>query len=44
MILFANEHMHRNWCPIRNNSTDIGTPAFFQELCIQYILPTLILT
>ncbi|CAF1488802.1 unnamed protein product [Adineta steineri] len=45
MILFANEHMHQNWCPIHNNNnTDIVTSDFFNELCIQYILPTLILT
>ncbi|UJR14010.1 hypothetical protein I4U23_001009 [Adineta vaga] len=44
MILFANEHMHQNWCPIRNNTTEIPKSDFFHELCIEYILPTLILT
>ncbi|CAF1541779.1 unnamed protein product [Adineta ricciae] len=44
MILFANEHMHQNWCPLRNSTTEATAPDFFHELCIQYILPTLIIT
>ncbi|CAF4006844.1 unnamed protein product [Rotaria sordida] len=44
MILFANEHTHQNWCPKPNNNTDTETPDFIHELCIQYILPTLIFT
>ncbi|CAF0972504.1 unnamed protein product [Adineta ricciae] len=44
MVLFANEHMHQNWCPVRNSTTEATSPDFFDELCIQYILPTLIIT
>ncbi|CAF2599209.1 unnamed protein product [Rotaria sp. Silwood2] len=44
MILFANEHTHRNWCPKPNNDTNTETPDFFHELCVKYILPTLIFT
>jgi hypothetical protein len=44
MILFANDRIHKNWCGESNNSTDIISPPFFHECCIQYILPTLILT
>lgn len=44
MVLFANEHTHQHWCPKSDNSTDVVTPNFIHELCIEYILPTLIFT
>ncbi|CAF1563409.1 unnamed protein product [Rotaria magnacalcarata] len=44
MTLFANEHTHQNWCPKPDNTTDTVKPDFFDELCVQYILPTLIFT
>ncbi|CAF3686742.1 unnamed protein product [Rotaria sp. Silwood1] len=44
MMLFANEHTHQNWCPKPDNNTNIEAPDFFHELCVQYILPTLIFT
>ncbi len=44
MILFADEYMHQEWCWQNSTTTDKIMPGFFNELCIQYILPTLIFT
>lgn len=44
LILLANEHVHENWCPQFDNSTNTTQPEFFQELCVQYILPVLVFT
>ena len=47
MILFAHKHMHQQWC--RSNSTtititDLKLSGIFHELCVEFILPTLIFT
>ena len=44
LVLFSNEHIHGSWCPISSNGTISEPKDFFNELCIQYILPILIIT
>ncbi len=46
IILLSDEPTHEKLCPIHNtsNSSHSSTSAFFDQFCIQYILPTLILT
>jgi hypothetical protein len=44
MTLFANEHVHDCWCPKSNNDTHTGRTHLSNEMCVEYILPALILT
>lgn len=46
MILFAHRTIHHRWCEGNSTitNTTIPAPGFFGELCIEYILPTLIIT
>lgn len=44
LTLFANEHIHGNWCPASKNDTIIDRSHFLNELCVEYLLPTLVIT
>lgn len=45
MILFAHRSIHQQWCEGNHTmTTTVPVSGFFGELCMQYILPTLIIT
>ena len=44
MVLFANADIHKEWCPKSKNHTETSHMNFLDQICVQYILPSLVMT